>query len=278
MRTIVHLSDLHFGRVDLQLLSPLVEAVEAAAPDVVVVSGDLTQRARSRQFVQAREFLARLPSPQVVVPGNHDVPLYNLFRRFARPFEGFRRHIEPNLLPSYVDDEIAVLGINTARALALKNGRVSAHQLDRLRQLLGRLPHDLVKVIVTHHPFDAPASRQDSELVGGAREAMQEFARCGVDLLLAGHLHASHGVESGERHALAGYEALAISAGTASSTRGRGEANSFNVLRLHASDVDVERHEWDEGTRRFRRAAVQRFRREGTRWREMPSHAAGRCV
>ena len=97
MRTIVHLSDLHFGKVDLAVLTPLAEAVGALAPDVVVVSGDLTQRARTAQFLEAKAFLARLPLPQVVVPGNHDVPLHNIVHRLVRPLEKFQRYIEPKL-------------------------------------------------------------------------------------------------------------------------------------------------------------------------------------
>ena len=109
MRTIVHLSDLHFGRVNEALLTPLVEAVRALAPDVVVVSGDLTQRARAAEFQQAQEFLSRLPGPQIVVPGNHDVPLYNIAHRLLRPLDKFRRYIEPSLSPTYIDNEMAVL-------------------------------------------------------------------------------------------------------------------------------------------------------------------------
>jgi predicted MPP superfamily phosphohydrolase len=95
----VHLSDLHFGKMDDALLNPLVESVDALLPDVVVVSGDLTQRARTVQFLQARAFLARLPLPQGVVPGNHDVPLHNIVQRLLRPLEKFQRHIESNLSP-----------------------------------------------------------------------------------------------------------------------------------------------------------------------------------
>ena len=117
MRTLVHLSDLHFGRVDAALLAPLRALVERLEPDVVVVSGDLTQRARSGQFQQARVFLDSLPGPQIVVPGNHDVPLYNVFSRFLTPLVKYRRHVTDDLSPEYVDEEIAVLGINTARSL-----------------------------------------------------------------------------------------------------------------------------------------------------------------
>lgn len=265
MRTLVHLSDLHFGRVDEVLLDPLVADVTAANPDVVVVSGDLTQRARSAQFREAAAFLARLPSPQVVVPGNHDVPLYNLIARFLRPLSKFRRYIEADPSPDYIDDGIAVLGVNTARSLVVKNGRISQAQVASLRSAFGPLGPEVVKVVVTHHPFDVPAGGDD-DVVGGARRAMAAFAECGVDVLLAGHMHVSHSADSSARYALAGYEALIVSAGTATSTRGRGESNSFNVLRLAKHRIEVERREWRPAGERFECASRQTFEKRERGW------------
>ena len=266
MRTLVHLSDLHFGRVDPALLAPLAETVGALAPDVVVVSGDLTQRARRSQFVQAQAFLAQLPGPQIVVPGNHDVPLYNVVDRLLRPLHKFRRYIEPSLNPSYLDDEIAVLGVNTARALVLKNGRISAAQLESLRAAWSEMGDEVVKVVVTHHPFDVPAHIGAGQRVGRAGMAMSLFAQHGADVLLAGHLHASRSGGTGARYALAGYEAMVVSAGTATSTRGRGEANSFNVLRLQKERVEVERFEWLPDERRFAPTASEVFERRLRGW------------
>ncbi len=266
MKTIVHLSDLHFGRANAALLDPLVESVRSADPDVVVVSGDLTQRAKTRQFVEAAAFLRRLPSPQVVVPGNHDVPLYNVVLRFLAPLERYRRHITPDLSPTFVDEGLAVLGINTARSLVLKNGRINEEQAGSVRATLSALAGDVVKVVVTHHPFDVGPGAHHKELVGRAKMAMQQFAECGVDLLLAGHLHVSHSDDTGARYALAGYEALVVSAGTATSTRKRGEANSFNVLGLSKHRIEVERREWQEETGEFACASREAFVRSGRGW------------
>jgi 3',5'-cyclic AMP phosphodiesterase CpdA len=116
MRTIVHLSDIHFGSVDTSVLGPLKETVKQIKPDLVAVSGDLTQRARSSQFIAARAFLDSLPKPQIVVPGNHDVPLYNVFSRFLTGLDKYRRYITDDLQPAYIDEEIAVFGVNTARS------------------------------------------------------------------------------------------------------------------------------------------------------------------
>src|SRR6266852_558933 len=134
MRSIVHLSDIHFGRVDAAVVGPLIEAINQIAPDVVAVSGDLTQRARSDQFKEARAFLDALPRPQIVVPGNHDIPLHNVFLRFAQPLKQYRLYITDEMRPFYADDEIAILGVNTARSLTIKGGRINKAQVAWLRE------------------------------------------------------------------------------------------------------------------------------------------------
>src|SRR2546423_11611694 len=120
MRKLIHLSDLHFGRVDPVLIDPLIRVIREVAPDVVAVSGDLTQRARSYQFQQARFFLDALPKPQIIVPGNHDIPLHNVFARFLEPLTKYKRYIAEDLNPIYEDEEVAIVGVNTARSLVLK--------------------------------------------------------------------------------------------------------------------------------------------------------------
>src|SRR3954464_6584162 len=137
MRTLVHLSDLHFGRVDAALLQPLQQLVTRLAPDVLVVSGDLTQRAKSEEFKAARAFLDTLPGPQIVVPGNHDIPLYNVASRFLAPLRKYTRYVTLDLTPEYVDEEIAVLGINTARSLTFKDGRINREQVEQIRRRMG---------------------------------------------------------------------------------------------------------------------------------------------
>lgn len=265
MRTLVHISDLHFGRVDNALLAPLREVIGDMRPDVVVVSGDLTQRARSAQFHQARHYLDTLPMPQIVVPGNHDIPLYNVAARFFQPLVKYRRYITRDLAPEFVDDEIAVLGLNTARSLTFKDGRVNRRQVEYLRQRFARLPGSVTRVVVTHHPFDLPPHKDDDDIVDRAPMAMETFARCGVDLLLAGHLHTSHTHNTSERYEIDGYAALVVQAGTATSTRSRGETNSFNVLRVQHDEIQVERYGWGEGTG-FTLAATDIFRRQGDIW------------
>ena len=266
MRTLVHLSDLHFGRVDPELLAPLREQVERIAPDVLVVSGDLTQRARPEQFEEARAFLDTLPGPQIVVPGNHDISLYNVFRRFALPLARYKRYITDDLDPVYVDDEIAVLGVNTARSLTIKDGRVSRRQVEGIRKCLSGLDPALTRIIVTHHPFDLPEHFEERDLVDRAPMAMKVFAESGVDILLAGHMHASHAGSTAERYQISEYAALVVQAGTATSTRGRGEVNSFNVIRVEQQKVEIDRYGWDVVHKDFHVVNTEKFMRNGNVW------------
>lgn len=267
MRTLVHLSDLHFGRVDIALVAPLISFITATRPDLLVVSGDFTQRARTAQFLEARAFLDRLPFPRLVVPGNHDIPLRDLFARFTRPLAGYRRYISDDLAPFFQDDEIAVAGLNTARSLTTKYGRINAGQIAALVDNFRRCGPGMVKVVVTHHPFDLPAGYADHrQLVGRSAAAMQAMAGCGVDLFLAGHLHLTHTALTAARYQIAGHSALVVQAGTAISTRGRGEANSFNVLRIEYEQIEVERILWRAEAGTFRSEGFARFRRSSGGW------------
>ena len=269
MRTLVHLSDLHFGRVDYALLEPVRNTVRELKPDVVVISGDLTQRARSAQFKEAREFLDTLPKPQIIVPGNHDIPLHNVYTRFFQALDKYKRYITDDLEPFYSDQEIAVLGLNTARSLTVKDGRINEEQIGAIRERLCPFPDEVTKIIVTHHPFDLPEGHNDV-LVGRAELAMEAIARCGADVLLAGHLHVSHTGESSARYKIAGHSALIVSAGTATSTRGRGETNSFNVLRVKHPFINVERLSWQAERAAFTTSSNEHFRHTPHGWTRVP--------
>jgi len=264
MRTIVHFSDIHFGRFDESLRAPLLDSIASLRPDLIVVSGDLTQRARSLEFAEARRFLDELPSPYIVVPGNHDVPLHNVYHRLAGPLNAYRHHITPDLTPFYLDTEIAVLGINTARSLIWKNGRVNPRQIACIRERFGDVPPGVTKILVTHHPFDLPEHYTASDLVGRAGLAMATIASCSVDLLLAGHFHLSHAGETAFRYGAHGHSAIFVQAGTLS-TRERGEANSFNAIRVDGSEIAIERFTWSESGG-FRGTSQERFTRKASGW------------
>ena len=266
MRTLLHLSDLHFGRVDSALIEPLLASAAQLGPDVVVVSGDLTQRARHEEFEKARHFLDRLPSPQIIVPGNHDVPLHNVLSRFLNPLGKYQRYICRDLEPAYVDDEMAVLGLNSARSLTIKGGRITARQIQSLRDRLWALDPALTKVVVSHHPFDLPQAHVARDLIGRAALAMRMFADCGADLLLAGHLHVSSTGSTAQRYKIGRYAALVVLAGTAISTRARGESKSFNVIRITRGRIDVERRRWNPTRDDFEVSARESFRRGADGW------------
>ncbi len=266
MRTIVHLSDLHFGRTDPALVEPLLKTIRELNPTLIAVSGDLTQRARSHQFQEAREFLDALPQPKIVVPGNHDIPLYNIYNRFLRPLDKYRRYIADDLRPVYADDEMIVVGVSTARSLVIKGGRINQEQLAHVREKFCALPDEAVKILVTHHPFDLPSAHDDRDLVGRAKMAMAGLAECGADVFLAGHLHVSHTGNTAARYNIRGHSALVVQAGTATSTRGRGETNSFNVLRLAHPKISVERFSWNPDDLSFAIASEERFQHSDEGW------------
>ena len=244
MRLIVHLSDIHFGRVDRDVAERVIEKVNEIGPDVVVVSGDLTQRAKTAEFLEAKRFLEKLPKPQIVVPGNHDVPLYNVFDRFFRPLEKFRNYITQELTPTFVDREMAIVGVNTARSLVVKGGRVNHQQISYIQNVMCDVPQEALKVVVTHHPFDVPEHHDERDIVGRAQLAIPMIAECGADVFLAGHLHVSNIGSTAERYRLEnGKAALVIQAGTATSVRGRGEAHSFNLLEFADPTLAIHRLE-----------------------------------
>lgn len=271
MRTLVHISDLHFGRVDQALIAPLTALIQRVAPDVLVVSGDLTQRARSTEFIAARSFLDTLPHPQIVVPGNHDIPLHNVYSRFLQPLAKYTRYITQDLAPFFSDDEIAIIGVNTARSLTIKDGRINHEQMAHVKARFDSVSPALIKIVVTHHPFDLPDSYDPDDLVDRAPIALETFARCGADMLLAGHLHASHAGTTATRYPHEGFAALAVQAGTATSTRGRGEANSFNVIRIEPAQIRIERYSWDDAQHDFLIGAQELFTRNGNHWLAHPT-------
>ncbi|MES2901503.1 MAG: metallophosphoesterase, partial [Pseudomonadota bacterium] len=198
--------------------------------------------------------------------------LYNVFRRFLQPLTRYKRYITDDLDPIYVDGEIAVLGVNTARSLTIKDGRVNKEQVEKIKEQLGGLAPHITRIIVTHHPFDLPETEDDTDLVDRAPMAMKAFADCGVDLLLSGHMHTSHAASTAQRYQSSEYAALVVQAGTATSTRGRGEVNSFNVVRVEHDRVEVDRYGWDEVGKEFSLMTTEPFLRQGNVW---SSHVTG---
>lgn len=269
MTTLAHISDLHFGVAVPTVTEGLLRQLAARPPSLVVVSGDLTQRARAGQFAAARAFLDRLPSPHLVVPGNHDVPLYDVIRRFGSPLGRYRRQIQEDLDPVYRDEQVLVAGVNTARSLTWKSGRISREQIAQLAERLATAGPRL-KVVVTHHPFiPSPLSPGAGIDLGRAAQALAVLEQFKVDLLLAGHLHHGYAGDTRTHFASATRSIISVQAGTAISRRVRHEPNAFNWITLSPDEMQVETQVWDG--RAFQPSRRTRYLRHDGAWLPEPA-------
>jgi len=247
MARIVHLSDLHFGAHDDRLVAGVEASVAELKPDLVVVSGDFTQRAKTEQFAEACRFLERLRDgghEVLGVPGNHDVPLYDVLRRFLSPLTRYRRFIDETLCPFVELPGVVVLGVNTARSLTFKDGRLNQEQVEFIRETFSRTPTDAMRVLVTHHPlFALQVGDELQPAIGRQEMALDAIQDAGVDILLAGHHHHASSQEAGDLITRAG-GALVVQAGTTTSTRVREQDQSFNVLDLGSGGATVTVNAW----------------------------------
>jgi 3',5'-cyclic AMP phosphodiesterase CpdA len=244
------------------MLPALKDALSAAQPDVLAISGDVTQRARNGEFAEAKAFLDSLPFHKIVVPGNHDIPLYNVLARWLTPLTAYKRHFGDDE-PVYVDEEIAIAGINTARSLTFQSGRINHRQVNVACSTFAGAGANTTRIVVTHHPFDDAG---DKSIVGRAKLAVTAFAQCGVDVIVSGHAHVAAAGESTRRYSTAGRSMLFVHAGTATSGRRRGEGNSFNLIRIDRPRISVDRLTWDETRASFARSHRDRFQLTTTGW------------
>lgn len=271
MKRVLHISDIHFGRDRPELLEPLLDAINGAGADLVAVSGDLTQRARHRQFRAAREFLDRIGPPVLCVPGNHDTPLDNLPQRIFRPWRRYRRYISRDLEPVFQDEEINVVGLNTVNPYDWQRGRAGRRALRRACAAFGE-PRGRTRIVVAHHPFEHGPGATKS-LTRGAERAIDALAGCGADVVLTGHLHSWGAAPFAERKGRRG--ALQVQAGTGLSSRLRGEENDFNILIVEPGEITVERHATPDDGTKFVLARTQRFRLGDAGWSPAPETGGG---
>jgi 3',5'-cyclic AMP phosphodiesterase CpdA len=271
MARIAHLSDIHFGANDPRIVDAATAWLEERRPDLAIISGDFTQRARVEQFRAASAWLNRLRASglrTLVVPGNHDIPLYDVIRRFAAPLARYERYISNVLCPWYEDDEVAILGLNTARSLTIKDGRINHEQLELLHERFAPVAPAKTRILVTHHPlFAMPIGKGNelSEAVGRHDDAVKAVCEAGVHIALAGHFHRTY-AEAADRMVEHSGGALVIQAGTATSTRLRNaEPQSFNWLHVRRNnEMELQVIVWDGSA--FRRASHVEYRREDKQW------------
>jgi 3',5'-cyclic AMP phosphodiesterase CpdA len=263
MKRLLHVSDLHFGRDRPELLPPLIDTINALAPDIVAISGDLTQRARASQFRQARNLIDSLQSPVLVVPGNHDTPLDNLPERVFMPWRRYRKWISTDLEPQVHDPDWSIIGINSVNPLGWQRGWFDAKDIRTVEQGFADTPDTAFRIVVVHHPLEhLPGERK--KLMRGADAAISALARLGTDIVLSGHLHSWRA----DVFASAPTEpaVLQVHAGTGLSTRLRGQENDFNLLTLDGATTRIDRYVGRDRAH-FHKEETVVFERGQTGWR-----------
>ena len=261
MSLLIQISDPHFGTERAPVVEALIRLVRAEAPGLIVLSGDITQRARRGQFAAARAFIDRLHAPATIaVPGNHDVPLFNLAARLFRPYENHIRVFGADLEPVFESERLLVVTLNTTRRYRHVNGEVSATQIEQVARRLERATATQLRVVVTHHPVSVTHPRDEHDLLRGHRQAVQRWAKAGADLILGGHIHLPFVKPLHEADGSLHRRVWAVQAGTATSSRVRGDiGNSVNLIRdvgLRPRRCVIERWDYVESVDAFRPVAT----------------------
>jgi 3',5'-cyclic AMP phosphodiesterase CpdA len=274
MLTILHISDLHFGPPYVgHVGESVLRAAREVPVDVIVASGDFTQRATREQFAQARAFLDRLPDlPLVVVPGNHDVPLYRVFERVFSPYALYREFISDELDTVYRLDNAVIVALNsTAPLRAITNGRLSSRQLEFCARVFADVPDGVSRIVVAHHHFAPAPDYEGGEVMPQAKRAIDCFSDLGVEMVLGGHLHRAYIGNSldvypgrDREHGL-----IIVQSGTTTSRRGRArerEKNSLNVIRVGEERVRITHYMYFDELLGFAPVSRHLFPRPGRRF------------
>jgi 3',5'-cyclic AMP phosphodiesterase CpdA len=274
MFTILHISDLHFGP---PFVGHVGEAVLRAAhevpADVVVASGDFTQRAKPEQYAEARAFLGRLPElPLVVVPGNHDVPLFRVFERIFAPYRLYREYISDELDTVHRLDGAVIVALNSTSPLrAITNGRIDSWQLELCARVFDGTPPGVARVVVAHHHFAPAPDWEGGEVMPQAKRAMECFSELGVEVVLGGHLHRAYVGNSLDLYPGRDREhgIIIVQSGTTTSRRGRArerEKNSLNLIRIGEDRVRITHYMYFDELLGFAPVSRHLFPRPGRRF------------
>jgi len=272
--TVVHGSDLHFGKPhDSEAAEAFMVSVEGIAPDLIVISGDFTQRAKVREFQEARGWMDRLPPvPVVVTPGNHDVPLYRIFERIFTPYRNYRAMIRDELDTVTRIPGLIVVALNSsAPRRAIVNGRITGEQVSFARKAFQDAPPESARVVVMHHHVaPAPDYEGDRALPGG-RRLLEAFEEMGVELVLGGHLHRAYIGNSLDVYPGKDPDRgiVVVQSGTTTSRRGRARErakNTFNVIRIGPDDLEVTHCMYFGEAGGFAPQSIHRFPRGDSRW------------
>ncbi len=249
MKKLLQISDPHFGTVQAPVMRALEALADAQRPDVLVLSGDITQRAELDQFAQARAFCDRLGIPKMVsLPGNHDVPLFDLYQRLFRPYARYQRFFGHELEPVLSTPWLSLIGVKTTRRWRHKNGEVSSAQIKRVVDQLRLAGPAQLRVVVVHQPVYVTRPEDEHDRLRGWEPAVREWADAGADIVMGGHIHLPYVSELSPRVAGLARRMWCVQAGTALSSRVRREApNSVNLLchDPQSQPVLCELQRWD---------------------------------
>ncbi len=245
MTRIALLADLHFGSVPPQLAEQLTRDLERIRPDLIIVAGDLTMRSTRSEFADAKAWLEQLRAPLLLLPGNHDLPVWSLFERFTSPFARYLRAAGTKLMPVFEDDKSFILGLNTTASwqpgFSWHEGVARRRDVAAARVLLAESPADKARIVATHHPLLPIAGFPRARPVRRAARAMEMLVGQKVDMLLSGHIHQTYAVAAQQP----GGTIIAVGAPTALSTRMRGEPNGFWLIEATLGRFALWLHQYD---------------------------------
>ncbi len=260
---VLQISDPHFGTEVAPVVAALTELVRHHAPSLVVISGDITQRARASQFEAARQFVSQLVAERarvVAIPGNHDIPLFNLFARLFSPYANYTRAFGEQLEPEFESERLLVLCVKTTRRLRHKDGEVSQEQIERVSNRLRQAKPEQLRIVVTHQPVHVIRPQDIENLLHGHEVAVRCWSEAGVDLVMGGHIHLPYIRSLNERFPDLSRSVWAVQAGTAVSHRIRdGQPNSVNLIRYPMEEpgsYHIERWDYAAASESFQKVEV----------------------